>query len=285
MTEFDNCLNPKYKRLIATKLPSLRLIRDAPHNQLAQPIAPSARMFARWTLLQPAPMINDTEALPQVLVFTFGSAATVREVRMNFLRLMGTVCFVLINAEANAADEPIYTKVRFSITESGNFAGQVLRNLGTPEAAALVTAGCAAFGVDCSGAAAAGAEAIKQVFAGDSKDGNEHRGIYRAPQNYEICQAKIDWGNTGIDGGSTFAARLQRDNQNHGLGYYAVVPTGGGRGHGITSDLYLMFVLAGQVPQRNCFPTNALLWNCKGPQCGDKDPMSDSYGIYPPARK
>lgn len=203
---------------------------------------------------------------------------------MNFLRLTGAAVVLLINAEAFAAD-PIYTQVRFSITEHGNFAGQVFKNLGTPEAAALVTAGCAAYGVDCSGAAAAVAEAIKQIYAGDSKSGNEHHGIYRAPVGYEICQAKIDWGNTGIDGGSTFAARIMRSPQDNGLGYYAAVPTGGGRGHGVTSDLYLKFVPAGEVPKSDCFPTETIVWNCKGQDCGNKEPLSDSYGIYPPARK
>ena len=179
--------------------------------------------------------------------------------------------------------EPIYTKVRFSIRENGNFLGTVFTTLGTPEAAALVTAGCAAYGVDCSQEAAAGAAILKRFAPGDSKNGNEHRGIYLAPDGYEICRAKIDWGHTGIDGDSTFSAMILREQQN-GLAYYAVVPTGGGRGHGIDSDLYLEFVPAGQTGQSGCFPTNAHVWNCKGPNCPNKDAMGVAYGIYPPAR-
>ena len=104
------------------------------------------------------------------------------------------ICIALTTSAV--ADGPVYAKIRFSIRENGNFAGSVFTTLGTPEAAALVTAGCAAYGVDCSSEAAAGAALLKSLASGDAKNGIDHHGIYRAPVGYEICKAKIDWGHT-----------------------------------------------------------------------------------------
>jgi hypothetical protein len=196
--------------------------------------------------------------------------------------LAGTL-FVAISTPAIA--DQISFKAHFSIRESGNFVGTAVSTLATQDAAALVAAGCQAFGVDCSKQASSDAAWLKSVSNEDSKDGQEHRGFYRNFPGYEICKAKIDWAHTGIDSDSTFSARIVRDAQNNGLTYYAIVPTGGGRGHGIDSDLYLQFVRSGQTEQNNCFPTNTFVWNCKGQDCPKKDdPMSASYGIYPPAR-
>jgi hypothetical protein len=206
----------------------------------------------------------------------------IAEDKMRHSWLLGLICSVCVMGTASA--DSIYTKVRFSIRENGNFAGTVFTTLGTPEVAALVSAGCAAYGVDCSGAAAAASALIRTLASNDSRSGNEHHGIYKAPQGYEICKAKIDWGHTGIDSESTFSAVIERDPQNNGLGWYAVVPHGGGRGHGIDSDLYLQFVTAGQSGQNDCFLTNTHVWNCKGPDCPNKDALGVGYGIYGPAR-
>ena len=163
---------------------------------------------------------------------------------MSLKKSFAVAFFLSIATAANA--DPLYVKVRFSIEEHSNFAGQVFTTLGTPEVAVAITAGCAAFGVDCSAAATGLTTLTHNLGPNDNKNGQDHHGIYRAPVGYEICKAKVDWAHTGIDGGSTFNTRIVREPNNNGLGYYAVVPTGGGRGHGINSDLYLEFVPAGQ---------------------------------------
>jgi hypothetical protein len=206
---------------------------------------------------------------------------------MSFSRLLTVMCFITITTAATA--DSLFIKVRFEITEHGDFVGTKLSEaIGV--IAGAVSAGCSAAGrADCAALGAATAALFQGLFT-HSKNGNQHGGMYKAPPGYDICKVKIDWGNTGIDGHSTFAGLLERDKPPeqpaggpNGLTYYAVVPTEVDVGTGVTSDLYFEYVPEGQL-RPDCFGRKWLLWNCKGQDCPDKDPMSQAYGIYQPAR-
>jgi hypothetical protein len=186
--------------------------------------------------------------------------------------------FVAISAllvgmgSAWAQEGPIAVKIDFKISEKGGFWEKTGKEAGTPEAAAMITAACAAFGVDCSRYALAGTQLINQVVVGDDVKGEEHHGIIRAPVGYEICRVKIDWGNTSITGESTFNTVILRDPQNNGLGYYAVVPKHRKEGHWISAPLYLKFVPAGKVSENGCWPEKLNPWICKGQNCSTFNP-------------
>lgn len=80
------------------------------------------------------------------------------------LRLIAAagLCFVSI-VSASAENGPLAVKIRVDIHESGSFGLKTLKELGTTEAAAMVTAVCTVFGTDCSQEASAGADAIKTM--------------------------------------------------------------------------------------------------------------------------
>jgi len=168
---------------------------------------------------------------------------------------------------AQAQDKPLAATYRFEIVESGSFFEKTVKEMGTKEAAAMITAACAAFGVDCSQEAAAGTEALKTVINSDSVAGEEHHGIIRAPVGYEICKAKVDWGHASIDGESTFNTAIVRTPNDNGLGYYAVVPKHRKEGHSVKATLYLEFVPGGTTSQYGCWPTGLNPWICKGQSC------------------
>ena len=170
---------------------------------------------------------------------------------------------------ALAADGPIAVTYRFEIVEQGGFHLET-HNQMEPEKRPPEATACAAFGGDCSEA-----EAIKPIIVSHNQNGEEHSGIIRAPVNYEICMAKIDWENAFIDGMSTFNTRIEREPQNNGLGFYAVVPKNRPEGHSVKATFYLEFVPAGTTNQYSCWPTNVYPWLAKG---------ANNVQFYPGAR-
>jgi hypothetical protein len=54
-------------------------------------------------------------------------------------------------------------------------------------------------------------------------EGNEHHGILRAPVGYEICYVERK-SEVSISGRSSLTVSIWRNDQNHGLGWYADVP-------------------------------------------------------------
>lgn len=176
------------------------------------------------------------------------------------------------NTTWQRANGPIATKIRFAIDEPGSFGLKTLKELGTQQAAAIVTAACAAFGADCSDEASAGAAAIKAIVVGDKKNGNQHNGIFRAPVGFSICKAKIDMAHGSVDSGSSFSGEIGREPGNNGLGFYAAVPQFQNAGHSVEADLYLEFVPAATFDQYGCWPSSdhslaAHLWNCNHGNC------------------
>jgi len=163
------------------------------------------------------------------------------------------------------AKGPIAVTYRFEIEESGSFLDKTFNEMGTPEAAAMIAAACTVFQMDCTKEAVAAAEVIKEINTSHNVIGEEHSGIIRAPVNYEICKARIDWGNASIDGESTFNTRIVRELHDNGLGFYAVVPKHRPEPHWIRATLYLLFVPSGSIGQYGCFPTNVNPWLAKGP--------------------
>lgn len=182
-----------------------------------------------------------------------------------------TISTLLLLVGSALADDgrPIAIGYKFNISESGSFWEKTLKEMGTKETAAMITAACAVFGIDCSEAAVAATAAIKNLVVKDDVNGEEHHGIIRAPVGYEICNAKIDWGHASIDGESTFNTVILRSPQDNGLGFYAVVPKHRKEGHWISATLYLQFVPAGKVSQSGCMPTGINPWICKGPNCNN----------------
>jgi hypothetical protein len=195
--------------------------------------------------------------------------------------LLAIASAVILNAFAAGsvtAQQPdeLPVKVRFSIDRNGSFAGDVLHTLGQREVAAIIAAGCAAYGVDCSQEAAAGVALARQIDANMSGGGNEHHGIYRAPVGYAICRAKLDYAHAGISGGASMSAQLMRTAQDNGLGWYANVPRGDGRGEGFDADIYIEFILAspGNLERHGCWEPH-LLWDCHGHDgCKTFDPAA-----------
>ena len=168
-------------------------------------------------------------------------------------------------AQTQKKNDVMAVKARFSFDRGGNSAGAVFNKLGQKEVAVLIAAGCAAYGADCTKEAAALVNIAKRIDANISGSGNERHGIYRAPVGWTICKAKWDYAHAGISGGASMSAQLMRTNTDNGLGWYANVPRGDGRGEGIDVDLYIEYVRAspGNEARHQCWAP-ALLWDCKG---------------------
>jgi len=180
--------------------------------------------------------------------------------------------------EAYADDGPIFQPETFQAWEGGGFLAKTWKELQTPEAVGAIAGACAAFGTDCSSAAAGIAEAAKQpnryVQSGnyygtariDRHPGEEYYGKFDSPANHTICKAVIDIGNGSITGGATFNGSIQRSGQD-GLGLYVVVPKNRPSGQWARFNLVVEYVPTGTVEQYNCWPNNTLVFQCTGQNC------------------
>jgi len=122
-------------------------------------------------------------------VYTLKSGAQ-KEGRSNMYKLFVLLSVLLTaTAPAFAQNKPIALKYRLEIVESGSLFEKTLKEMGTQEAASIITASCAAFGVDCSDAATVITASISMAL-NDQVGGEEHHGIIRSPAGYTICKKK-----------------------------------------------------------------------------------------------
>ena len=166
----------------------------------------------------------------------------------------------------------------FHVTESGGFFIKTLHEMTSAEFQAIATAACTAYGIgDCSSAAVAirkaapvfGQQGGKVYITGDvtKHEGEEWRGIYRAPEGYEICNAKLNYAGMSITGPSTFNTAIVRAGKDNGLGFYAVIPKNRPSGQWVEATFVISYVKEGTTAQNNCAATNSNPWLCKGQEC------------------
>jgi hypothetical protein len=193
-----------------------------------------------------------------------------------FERVAVSITFLLFICSASAADPgPFATQVEFAISGKDALSSESIISAhripqpGSTEMAALVTAACAVFEIDCSKEATVGRQAIKAMTAEDDVRGEEHHGIFRAPEGYEICKAKVDLNKLSMTENVTFNTQIVRRPDNNGLGYFAYVPkhTFTSSSEWIEATIYLEFVPSGQTAQFGCWPTQTNPWLCKGGNC------------------
>jgi Acyl-CoA dehydrogenase, C-terminal domain len=156
----------------------------------------------------------------------------------------------------------------FHVTESGGFVTKTLHEMTSTEFQAVATAACTALGVDCSSAAVAIRKAEPVFGQADGKvyitgdvtkhDGEEWHGIYRAPDGYEICNAKLNYGGMSITGPSTFNTAIVRAGKDNGLGFYAVIPKHRISGQWVEATFVISYVKEGTTAQSKCAPTNSM---------------------------
>jgi hypothetical protein len=152
-----------------------------------------------------------------------------------------------------AADGSIVVTYRFEI-ESPGFHPKT-RNEMSPEQRPPEATACAAFGESCSMA-----EPIEAIVVSHNQQGEDDSGIIRAPVDYEICRAEINWKHAEIDQSSTFNTVILRESSRNGLGFYTVVPRHRPYPSYIKDDIYLEFVRTGTTGQHDCWPANVNPW-------------------------
>jgi hypothetical protein len=180
--------------------------------------------------------------------------------------LLTTVVVVALGRPAGAQDQ-FAVKTRFELTRSGNFVGLVLSNADPTVLGLAITAGCAAFGLDCSRTAGGVSAVVQAIKQPQNVHGGNVNGIYRLAPGWEICKAMIDWANTRISGGSTFNTTIAKNARDNGLEYNAFVEQDPSRGTGITSDIYLYFVKPDKTAEHQCWADGTHPWLCTGPSC------------------
>jgi hypothetical protein len=188
---------------------------------------------------------------------------------------------ILIASVSFVQAEEMLVANEFHVTEGGGFVSKTLKEMGSPQFQALVTAACAAYGADCSSAAATirkaaeigapivGREGSDVYITGNvtKHDGEEWYGIFRAPNGYEICEAKLDYGHMSITGPSTFNTAIVRTLNENGLGFYAVIPKNRPSRQWIDAYFVIKYVKSGATGLNMCAQTGSNPWLCKGQTC------------------
>lgn len=191
--------------------------------------------------------------------------------------LLASVSFVQAQ-ECPVAAEECLVAYEFHVSEAGGFGQKTLKEMGSREFQAIVTVACAAYGVDCSSAAGQirqGAEIASKIVgqAGSNvyitgevthHDGEEWAGIFRTPVDWDICDARLDYGQMSITGESTFNTSILRSKDN-GLGFYAVIPKNRPSGQWVEAYFVVKYIKPGT--QNNCAQTGTYPWLCKGQNC------------------
>lgn len=160
-------------------------------------------------------------------------------------------------AETESREQFKYAAAKIRIVEDGGVLKKTLKELGSKEAVAVVTAACAAFGSDCSKEAAIAALIIREI----TKKGNEHRGAIMAPAGYSICQTKLIV--RSHDGGTTFNGAISDDNKY--IYWYAVVPERVKK-RAIDMDIVTELIPTSLLGASRCADPNArtgnIMWSC-----------------------
>jgi hypothetical protein len=185
---------------------------------------------------------------------------------------------MLASTIGSAGAQPIYVWHEFHVTEPGGFFSKTLKEMGSREFQVLVTAGCAAFGVNCAQQAAQIRRASEILSAAYTSIGGTHyisgrltwqqgeewKGVFDAFQGYQVCRAAVDWGNASITGESTFNTVV--DNSQGGLTFYAVVPKNRSSGRNwVNANFLIEYVPIGTGAQYSCAAEGEIQWACKGP--------------------
>jgi hypothetical protein len=180
--------------------------------------------------------------------------------------------FGLLTTDCYAQTAPITLVHEFHVTESGGFS-KTLKELGSGEAAAIVTAACAAFGADCSQNAPAegmAANVISEKYTSrgsnyfitgrltKSHDGGEWRGLFDELDGYQVCKVALT--SMNLSQGSTFNTSIFRSGQYRGLAFYAVVPRNRPEPQYIDAVFSIYYVPTGTSDQYDCAADGSHPW-------------------------
>jgi hypothetical protein len=196
---------------------------------------------------------------------------------------------VWVCGAASSSNDVIVVPHEFTAGEQDGFGINSIKEMGSNEFALMLTAACAAYGVDCSKVAAGiqqGAYYATQYISQpdlrttallDKHPGEAYYAKFVAPSGYTTCKAKIDIGNGSITGGSTFNGSIQRmpGPLGDGVGLYVVVPKNRPSGQWVSFRADVEFVRPGMLNQYQCWPDGTVVWQCTGQNCS----------TYPGARK
>jgi hypothetical protein len=181
---------------------------------------------------------------------------------------LGLLWSTTINA---ASPEKVYGVVEMDFKENGNFFKKTIKEMGTEEAAAIGTAVCAAFEVDCSAIAQAAAEAAKQIaIKMGLHRGEEYTAGIFPPPGFDLCRAKVNM--FSISGRSTMNTSILNadDNGNPNgpfyLAFYVVVPKTN-KGENASGRFALEFVPIGERDKHSCWPVGSQPSLCSGQNC------------------
>ncbi|MEQ1955400.1 hypothetical protein [Mesorhizobium sp. CN2-181] len=170
-------------------------------------------------------------------------------------------------AAAHSDADEIISPVSFDLDVNGSVVLKTIKELGTKEAGILITAGCAAFSVDCSRQAAAGVMIAKKVyptFSGDHGRGDEHQIDVNGPAGYTSCDVTVS--NNGISDESTFSAKVVRGGV-EGLSTYFVVPPRR-QNQFVHVTITVRWMPIGRIAQHpECLKSHETFINCKGTAC------------------
>lgn len=189
--------------------------------------------------------------------------------------------FGFLSTPCYAENAPMTLVHEFHIHEAGGFLIKTLKELGTPEAVAIVSAACAAYGINCSKEAAEGGLASsylskKSTSIGENyyitgtfikpHVGEEWWGIFNL-EGYEVCKATVI-SSDFKGGGSTFNAVVERGQylggQYLGLLFYAEVPRNRKEPHSVDVVFSIYYVAEGTAAQYNCTEDGKPAWFLKG---------------------
>jgi hypothetical protein len=196
--------------------------------------------------------------------------------------VIAVIAFLGCTELAFAQNGPIFQTESFEAWEGGGFLQKTWKELGTPEAAAIIAVGCALFEVDCSSVSTRIAEGAKATnryiqsgnYVGTAfigrHPGEDYYAKFGAPATYTPCKAVTDVSGGSITGPSTFNASIQAD----GIGIYAVVPKNRPSGQWARFNMLVEYVPNGSREQYKCWPMNAVVVQCTGQNCNTPQPGS-----------
>jgi hypothetical protein len=186
------------------------------------------------------------------------------------MKSFSTAAFLLVlTSHAWGQSGAVLVDEDFHAQEQGGTLIKTWKELGSPEAQAIITGTCAAFEVDCSQQAAAVRTAavlsrkliktrnIITTARIDYRDGpyktqgDDIYGKFDAWDGYTLCKAGIDIIRGSISPGSTFNGTIQRSGED-GLGLYAVVPKNRTEGKWVSFRLATLYVPIGTLNQYGC---------------------------------
>jgi len=161
----------------------------------------------------------------------------------------------------------------FKVTEGGGFLTKTWKELGSQEAAQIITAACWAYGYDCSAEAEAVRQAAIESYRRFSRgkyrgtfrvrqSGEEWRGQIVPPPGYRICKLYTPLRKASLTGGSTFNATI---NGNYGVSVYAVIPKNRSTRQWANFVMVASFVPEEDYASYSCWAPRTAAVRCKGP--------------------